>query len=171
MVLSDKTWRATKYPRLLMTLMSLWLINTKDKLVFDTSCTICATGLHRTHELTKGAFIIYLEGGLWWFPYFFLSFFWSPPWSSQGFFLTPLERCWFHEYTIWLPINIMGDILLSQSWVFYLFIVSRISRTGLSLSINFGVSSQFSEFFDKIHVRFSKESFNALTSFIRITFW
>ena len=30
-----------------------WLINTKDKLMFDTSCTICATGLHRTHELTK----------------------------------------------------------------------------------------------------------------------
>ena len=27
--------------------------NTKDKLMFDTSCTICATGLHRTHELTK----------------------------------------------------------------------------------------------------------------------
>ena len=46
-----------KYPRLLMTLMtslmSLWLINTKDKLMFDKSCTICATGLHRTHELTK----------------------------------------------------------------------------------------------------------------------
>ena len=42
-----------KYPCLLMTLMSLWLINTKDKLLFDTSCTICATGLHRTHELTK----------------------------------------------------------------------------------------------------------------------
>ena len=36
-----------------MTRMSLWLINTKDKLLFDTSCTICATGLHRTHELTK----------------------------------------------------------------------------------------------------------------------
>ena len=33
-----------KYPRLLMTLMSLWLINTKDKLLFDTSCSICATG-------------------------------------------------------------------------------------------------------------------------------
>ena len=32
---------------ILMTLMSLWLINTKDKLLFDTSCTICATGLHR----------------------------------------------------------------------------------------------------------------------------
>ena len=31
-------------------------------------------------ESNKGAFIIYLEGGLWWFPYFFLSFFWSPPW-------------------------------------------------------------------------------------------
>ena len=39
-----------KYPRLLMT---LWLINTKDKLLFDTSCTIRATGLHRTHELSK----------------------------------------------------------------------------------------------------------------------
>ena len=51
-------------PCLLMTLMSPWLINTKDKLLFDTSWTICATGLHRTHELTKGAFIIYLEGGL-----------------------------------------------------------------------------------------------------------
>ena len=40
----------------------------------------------------KGAFIIYLEGGLWWFPYFFLSFFWSPPprpRSSQGFFSDP----------------------------------------------------------------------------------
>ena len=36
-----------------MTLMSLWLINPKDKLLFDTSCTICATGLYRTHELTK----------------------------------------------------------------------------------------------------------------------
>ena len=47
-----------------MTLMSPWLINTKDKLLFDTSWTICATGLHRTHELTKGALIIYLEGGL-----------------------------------------------------------------------------------------------------------
>ena len=45
--------------------MSLWLINTKDKLLFDTSCTICALDcMHRTHELTKGAFIIYLEGGL-----------------------------------------------------------------------------------------------------------
>ena len=44
----------------------------------------------------KGAFIIYLEGGLWWFPYFFLSFFWSPSWSSQGFFFwPPLKRCWF----------------------------------------------------------------------------
>ena len=47
-----------KYPRLLMTLMSQWLINslknnTKDKLLFDTSCTICTTGLHRAHELTK----------------------------------------------------------------------------------------------------------------------
>ena len=47
-----------KYPRLLMTLMSQWLINslknnTKDKLLFDTSCTICTTGLHRTHELTE----------------------------------------------------------------------------------------------------------------------
>ena len=47
-----------KYPRLLMTLMSQWLINslknnTKDKLLFDTSCTICTTGLHRTHKLTK----------------------------------------------------------------------------------------------------------------------
>ena len=42
-----------KYPRLLMTLMSLWLINTKDKLLFDTMCTIRATGLHRTHELSK----------------------------------------------------------------------------------------------------------------------
>ena len=92
-----QTWRATKYPRLLMTLMSLWLINTKDKLLFDTSCTICATGLHRTHELTKGAFIIYLEGGLWSFPYFFLSFFWSPPDHLRGFFPTPppLKRCWF----------------------------------------------------------------------------
>ena len=44
----------------------------------------------------KGAFIIYLEGGLWWFPYFLPSFFWSPPWSSQGFFSDPpLKRCWF----------------------------------------------------------------------------
>ena len=41
--------RTIKYPRLLMT----WLINTKDKLLFDTSCTICTAGLHRTHELTK----------------------------------------------------------------------------------------------------------------------
>ena len=39
-----------------MTLLSLWLINIKDKLLFDTSCTIRATvdtGLHRTHEITK----------------------------------------------------------------------------------------------------------------------
>ena len=33
--------------------VSTWFINTKDKLLFDTSWTICATGLHRTHELTK----------------------------------------------------------------------------------------------------------------------
>ena len=37
----------------------------------------------------KGAFIIYLEGGLWWFPYFFLSFFWSPPLIISGFFSDP----------------------------------------------------------------------------------
>ena len=40
----------------------------------------------------QGAFIIYLEGGLWWFPYFFLSFFWSPPDNLRGFFLTPPQE-------------------------------------------------------------------------------
>ena len=42
-----------RYPWLLMTPMSLWLINTKDKQLVDTSCTICATGLHRKHEITR----------------------------------------------------------------------------------------------------------------------
>ena len=46
----------------------------------------------------EGAFIIYLEGGLWWFPYFSFYFLEAlPPLrSSQGFFLPPpLKRCWF----------------------------------------------------------------------------
>ena len=34
----------------------------------------------------------------------------------------------FHEYTIWLPFNIMGDKLRSQSWVFVLFLVPRTPR-------------------------------------------
>ena len=32
----------------------------------------------------------------------------------------------FHKYTIWLPINIMGDELRWQSWIFDMFILDRI---------------------------------------------
>ena len=34
----------------------------------------------------------------------------------------------FHEYTIWLPINIMGDELRLQSWIFDMFIQDRIDQ-------------------------------------------
>ena len=34
----------------------------------------------------------------------------------------------FHDYTIWLPINIIGDKLRLQSWVSDLFIVSKTPR-------------------------------------------
>ena len=40
--------------RLLMTLMSLRLINTKEKLLFGTICTICAIGMHRWQLTNKG---------------------------------------------------------------------------------------------------------------------
>ena len=32
------------------------------------------------------------------------------------------------KYTIWLPINIMGDELRYQSRIFYMFILDRIDR-------------------------------------------
>ena len=34
----------------------------------------------------------------------------------------------FDEYTIWFPINIMGDELRSQSWIFDMFILDRVDR-------------------------------------------
>ena len=72
----------------------------------------------------------------------------------------------------------MGDELRSQSWIFDMFILHRIDRQLHSLKrleLKFGLSSDFSEFFDKIPVkilldvlfrvfRFSRASFNALTS-------
>ena len=72
----------------------------------------------------------------------------------------------------------MGDELRSQSWIFDMFILDRIDRELHSLKrleLKFGLSSDFSEFFDKIPVkilldvlfrvfRFSRASFNALTS-------
>ena len=72
----------------------------------------------------------------------------------------------------------MGDELRSQSWIFAIFILHRIDRQLHSLKrleLKFGLSSDFSEFFDKIPVkilldvlfrvfRFSRASFNALTS-------
>ena len=72
----------------------------------------------------------------------------------------------------------MGDELRSQSWIFDMFILDRIDRQLHSLKrlgLKFGLSSDFSEFFDKIPVRillevvfrvfrFSRASFNALTS-------
>ena len=40
----------------------------------------------------------------------------------------------FHDYTFWLPINIMGDELRSQSWIvdMFLLVLSYRSRTPLS---------------------------------------
>ena len=77
---------------------------------------------------------------------------------------------------IWLLIYIMGDELRSQSWVFDLFIPHGfIVSTENSTLSRIDLSSKFSECFDKIPLRilhdvlcrvfrFSKASFNALTS-------
>ena len=50
---------------------------------------------------------------------------------------------YFHELTIWLPVNIIGDKLCNQSWFFL-----KKKKTE-----KFGLTSQFSEFFDKICVK------------------
>ena len=75
-----------------------------------------------------------------------------------------------------LFINIMGDELHSHSWicrhVYPGFIVSWELHALKSLELKFGLSSEFSDFFDKIPVRidllfhvfrFSKASLDALT--------
>ena len=77
-----------------------------------------------------------------------------------------------------LFINIMGDELHSHSWIFWHvypgFIVSCELHALKSLELKFDLSSEFSDFFDKIPVRilldllfhvfrFSKASLDALT--------
>ena len=57
---------------------------------------VCQRSSYFQKTLLQGAFIIYLEGGLWWFPKFFLSFFESPPIFSRVFFFwPPPKRCRF----------------------------------------------------------------------------
>ena len=78
-----------------------------------------------------------------------------------------------------LSINIMGDEWHSQSWIFWHvysgFIVIWELHALKSLELKFGLTSEFSDFFDKIPVRilldvlfhgfrFSKASLDALTS-------
>ena len=44
----------------------------------------------------------------------------------------------FQEYTIWLPINIMGEELSPQSWIFdtFILVLTHRSRTPRSLMFN-----------------------------------
>ena len=51
----------------------------------------------------------------------------------------------FHDCTIWLPINIMGDELRSQSWIFdtWFYRIDRELHFLKSLELKFGLSSEF----------------------------
>ena len=59
----------------------------------------------------------------------------------------------FHKSSInWLPVNIMGDELSLQSWIFDMFMLDRTieDKNSLkSLEFKFGLSSEFSEYCDK----------------------
>ena len=79
-------------------------------------------------------------------------------------------RVYFHKCDIWLPINIMGDELRSQSWNFVMLIliyrVDQELHTLKSSQFKFGLSSEFSDFFEKIPVRIS---FNVLFRVFRFS--
>ena len=53
---------------------------------------VCQRSSYFQKTLPQGAFIIYLEGGLWWFPKFLLSFFESPRSFPGFFFPTPPQE-------------------------------------------------------------------------------